>query len=74
MPNNEGNNRRGMDDQQQQRQNRQQQDQQRSPGSGQSESGGKQAGTGIPEGEKIGEWSDESSKKSGKSGQSDLDE
>jgi hypothetical protein len=69
MPNNEGN-RRGMDQQRQ----RQQQDRQRSPGSGQSDDSGKQAGTGIPEGEKIGEWSDESSKKSGQSGGSDLDE
>jgi hypothetical protein len=54
----------GMD---QQRQNRQQQDQRRSPGSGQDSDSGKQADTGIPEGEKIGEWSDESSGKSGSS-------
>jgi hypothetical protein len=70
MPNNEGN-RRGMEDPQRQKNDRQRQDQQRSPGSDQSDGSGKQAGTGIPEGEKIGEWSDESSKRAGKP---DLDE
>jgi hypothetical protein len=65
MPNNEqSGNRRGNEDPQ--RQNRQnQQDQQRSPGSDQSDGSGRQAGTGLPEGEKIGEWSDDEAEKSG---------
>jgi hypothetical protein len=72
MANQTGNSGRQSGNQQQgpNRQNdRQQQDQQRSPGSSQQDDdSGKQAGTGIPEGEKIGEWSDdESSKKSGSS-------
>lgn len=60
----------GMDQQRQNRQSdRQQQDQQRSPGSGQENESGKQADTGVPEGEKIGEWSDDES--SGKTGSSE---
>jgi hypothetical protein len=61
MPNQTGPGRRGDDTQRQNRQDDQQS--KRSPGNQQGGQSGKDAGPVLPEGEKVGEWSDDESGK-----------